>query len=206
LKCGEDVSPSYASIKSGTGCASCAGNQIRPVDAAAIMLKANLQPQEPYEHGQKNWKCICSKCGEFVYPTYSSVQQGQGGCVFCAKKGFDPKKPSYIYLITNSSLNSYKIGIGNQGLKANDRLLTFKRSGWNTYRKWNFEFGMQAWSIEKKIFIILRKELGLPAHLSKSSIGYGHGHSETVDAELITLLQLEKIIKKVNNCFIDFVF
>ena len=43
LICDEDVSPSYSSIKDGQGCASCAGNQIRPEDAVSVMMKANLK-------------------------------------------------------------------------------------------------------------------------------------------------------------------
>ena len=197
LICGEDVSPSYSSIRDGQGCASCAGNQIRPEDAVSVMIKANLKPLEPYLNGQKNWKCQCLKCGEVVYPTYSSVQQGQGGCIYCVEKGFDPKKPSYLYLLTNKELNSYKVGISNSHLKNNDRVKIFKASGWTVHKKWQFENGIDAWESEKQVFKIVRKELKIPQHLSKKQIGYGHGHTETMNADLISLVQLVKIINKV---------
>ena len=42
----------------------------------------------------------------------------------------------------------------------------------------------------------IRKDLKLPSHLTKELMKQG-GWSETVDADSITLLQLEKIINKV---------
>ena len=197
LICGEDVSPTYSSIRDGQGCASCAGNQIRPEDAVSVMIKANLKPLEPYLNGQKNWKCQCLKCGEVVHPTYSAVQQGQGGCIYCAEKGFDPKKASYLYILKNDKLGALKVGIGNSNLKNNDRIRVFKASGWKLYKKWDFEKGIDAWTSEKGVFKILRKELKIPQHLTKSEIGYGHGHTETINADLITLSELEEIVEKV---------
>ena len=197
LICGEDVSPSYSSIRDGQGCASCAGNQIRSEDAVSVMIKANLKPLEPYLNGQKNWKCECLKCGEVVHPTYSAVQQGQGGCIYCAEKGFDPKKPSYLYILMNDKLNAIKVGIGNSNLRNNDRIKVFKASGWKLCKKWNFEKGIDAWTTEKRVFQIIRKELRIPQHLTKSEIGYGHGHTETINADLIALSDLEDIVEKV---------
>lgn len=197
LICGQDVSPRYSSILDGQGCASCAGNQIKPKDAVSVMKKANLMPLEPYEHGQKKWKCQCLNCGQIVTPTYSSVQQGQGGCIYCAKKGFDPKKPSYLYLLTNVNLNSHKVGIGKSDSKKNDRIKTFQLSGWTVHKKWQFAQGIDAWALEKQVLKVVRKELKIPKHLSKSTIGYGHGHTETVDADSISLLELERIINKL---------
>lgn len=197
LKCGVDVKPSYASIKSGQGCASCAGNLISPEEATKVMNDAGLVPLEPYKHGQYKWPCKCLKCGEVVTPTYSSVQQGQGGCIYCAEKGFDPKKPSYLYILKNDELNAIKVGIGNSNLKNNDRITVFKASGWKLYKKWDFEKGIDAWTTEKGIFQIIRKELRIPQYLTKSEIGYGHGHTETINADLIVLSDLENIVRSV---------
>jgi hypothetical protein len=197
LKCGVDVKPSYASIKSGQGCASCAGNQISSEEAIKVMNNAGLAPLEPYKHGQYKWPCKCLKCGELVTPTYSSVQQGQGGCIYCAEKGFDPKKPSYLYILKNDKLNAIKVGIGNSNLKNNDRITVFKASGWKLYKKWDFEKGIDAWTTEKGVFQIVRKDLRIPQHLTKLEIGYGHGHTETINADLIALSDLEDIVEKV---------
>jgi hypothetical protein len=57
--------------------------------------------------------------------------------------------------------------------------------------------GTEALEIEKAVFKILRKDMKLPIYLSKEDMPKTEGHSETVDADSITLLQVEKIIKKV---------
>ena len=51
--------------------------------------------------------------------------------------------------------------------------------------------------MESAVFKVIRKDLGLPIHLSKEQMLKTEGHTETVNADSITLLQLEKIINKV---------
>ena len=52
-------------------------------------------------------------------------------------------------------------------------------------------------NVEKEVFRILRKELGIKPFLDKKKMPITGGHTETVDADLITLIELEKIINKV---------
>jgi hypothetical protein len=107
-------------------------------------------------------------------------------------------KPSYIYLIRNDELGSFKIGIGNvQDDKRKDRLAGskgFLRFGWKTHKVWRLETGEQATKIETSVFKVIRSELLLPIHLSKSDTPISGGHSETVSADSISILKLEKII------------
>jgi hypothetical protein len=65
------------------------------------------------------------------------------------------------------------------------------------YRKWSFDLGADASSVEKEVFRILRKEHGIKPFLDKKKMPITGGHTETVDAELITLAELEKIVNKV---------
>jgi hypothetical protein len=110
--------------------------------------------------------------------------------------GIQMNKPSYIYLITHSELSAHKIGIGNKR-KNRDRLKKFMNRGWEPYKVWELDTGAQALKIEKEVFRVLRKEMNIPAYLSAEQMPVTGGETETVDAESITLLQLEKIIKKV---------
>ena len=66
-----------------------------------------------------------------------------------------------------------------------------------TYKKWNFTLGADASSVEKEVFRILRQEHGIKPFLDKKKMPVTGGHTETVDADLITLIKLEKIINKV---------
>jgi hypothetical protein len=65
------------------------------------------------------------------------------------------------------------------------------------YKKWNFTLGADASSVEKEVFRILRQEHGIKSFLDKKKMPVTGGHTETVDADLITLIKLEKIINKV---------
>jgi len=51
-----------------------------------IMLKAGLEPLEPYKNALMKWKCKCLGCGDIVFPKYNQIQQGIGGCNKCGTK------------------------------------------------------------------------------------------------------------------------
>ena len=88
--------------------------------------------------------------------------------------------------------------MGNKKTNYTDRLTKFNKQGWETYKVWNFETGEEAWRIEQAIFRVIRKDLKIPSHLSLEQMGKRlGGQSETMSADTITLLELEKIIKKV---------
>jgi hypothetical protein len=201
LKCKNTIYPRVTSVKRGDSCRYCAGVRVSSAQAEKIMIKAKLKPLAPYTTGKKKWKCRCLKCRKIVYPNYSQIAQGVGGCRYCRKFGIEMLEPSYIYLITNKSLGSHKIGIANrQTEKRKDRLAGskgFLRFGWSAYKIWNFDTGETVVKIETGVFRIIRKELNLPIHLSKTETPISGGHSETINADSITLLELEKIIKKV---------
>ena len=91
LDCGAIVSPSYASIRSGQGgCRSCGfkesgkKNTLDESKAKEVMLKAKLQPLEPYTSSSKPWKCECMVCHKIVFPTYSNINSGNSGCLYCS--------------------------------------------------------------------------------------------------------------------------
>jgi hypothetical protein len=57
-----------------------------PIVVREAMLKAGLEPLEPYQNALAKWKCKCLGCGEIVYPKYNQIQQGVGGCNRCGTK------------------------------------------------------------------------------------------------------------------------
>ena len=196
LKCKKISYPRYADTTRGHTCVYCAGNKVDEKDAIKLMLKSKLQPLQPYKNANSAWECKCLRCGKIVKPHYASITMGQGGCRYCAIKGINMNVPSYLYLITNEELNSHKVGMGNHK-KNNDRLGRFLKDGWKTFKVWQTNTGAEAIDIESEVLRILRKELNFPIHLSKEQIPKTQGHTETVSADSITLLELEKIIKRV---------
>ena len=202
MKCGKICYPTYqptSRAKNITGCQYCNIHYVDEKDAIKVMLKAKLKPLEPYKNARTPWKCRCLKCKNIVTPTYDNVQ-GESGCQYCSPLGINMNIPSYLYLITHDELNSHKVGIGNvRSIKRTweDRLGSFRREGWQTYKVWQFKTGGEALKIEKAVFKVIRKDLKLPIHLSKEQMKKTEGQSETVDADSISLLKLEKIINKV---------
>ncbi len=89
--CFQLVSPTYNSIKSGSGCGVCSGKIVVPELAEALMRSASLEPLVPYPGGRTNWKCKCMKCGKIVYPNYGDIQQGDGGCKYCGGHFVEPE-------------------------------------------------------------------------------------------------------------------
>ena len=198
IPCGKIVYPSWNTIKSSTvGCKHCSRTYVDPKEAIKFMISKGYKPQVPYTSVHINWKCIHIPCGNIVSPTYAQIQQGMGGCRHCAEWGFQYDKKSYLYLITNPSLNAHKVGIANVAKRiAGDRLIRMQNDGWVVFKVWHFDEGKRVLNIEKEIFKILRIDMKLPAYLSAGEMKH-EGETETVDADEITLLQLEKIIKKV---------
>jgi len=98
-KCGKLVFPQYSSIQQGGGgCKHCAGNFIEPVNAIELFKSKGLDPIESYPGSSKPWKSIHKDCGRVVSPIYSSVQQGQGGCGYCAGNVVDPKIARLLFI------------------------------------------------------------------------------------------------------------
>jgi DNA-directed RNA polymerase subunit RPC12/RpoP len=205
LRCGRIVHPSFSKVQQGqSGCRHCGylimaeKNRTPESEAVAIMIQAQLKPLEPYTRDGNKWKCECLKCGQIVYPMLTNIKQKNGGCMYCATKGIDFNKPAYLYLLTHFEFGSLKVGVGNsQEGKKNDRIKRLQKYGWEVHKRWDFDTGAEAYGYEQNVLSYLRKDLGLPVYMTLDLMKKTGGHTETVDADSISLLQLEKIINKV---------
>lgn len=176
-------------------CAKCAGNYVDPKEAEDFMISKGYKPLGPFLGSHKSWESIHVLCGNIVTPEYSSIKSGNGGCKYCAEYGFQYSKPAYLYLITNEALNAHKIGIANPAkIKKSDRLHRYRYNGWSVIKVWNFPNGKVAEEIENELLLHLRVNLGLPPYLTAEDMGGHKGHTETVSADSISLLELEKAI------------
>lgn len=179
------------------GCMTCAGARVAdPQKIARVMKKAKLKPVDPYPGGHKRWKCECLKCGEIVYPEFNSILQGQGGCIYCAEIGFNYKKSAQLYIIRHYQMDSIKIGITNGDGKPN-RLKQFQANGWQIYKLYEFKKGIQAFHVEQKMLNWLRKDLNLAPHLTIEQMPRTGGQSETVSADSITELEIQKKVEQL---------
>jgi len=191
LKCGEIVSPLFATVlKGGSGCIKCnsknAAKRYRFPEEIAIevMMKAGMQPLEPYTNALAKWKCKCLKCEKIITPKLNNVQNGSG-CINCSDFGFNLNKAAYLYLMFHHELNSFKVGVGGSSNKV-DRVKTHLNFGWVLFKKIDFSTGLSAYEVEQQILTWLRNDLGLGIYLVAEQMPQG-GHSETVDASEIDL-------------------
>ncbi len=197
LKCGKIVFPSYSNVRNGhSGCAYCSGNAIDPLDAERIMLESGYEPLEPYSgSNKKKWKARHTQCGNIVYPAYNTIQNRKSGCSTCAEFGLKLEEPSYVYIMFHGEFRSIKVGISNNKAIPN-RIKSHASDGWELHRQIDVENGAIATQIESEVFNWIRNEKKLGVHLSKEMMKH-HGYSETVDAEEITILEIEKHIKSI---------
>jgi len=187
LKCKRTITPQLISIKQGksSGCPYCSKTKVKPNEVTRLMAKAKIKPLVKYPGAHQPWKSKCLKCTQIVYPTWGSIRNGQGGCIYCAELGIDYKAPTYIYLMSHKNYNSIKIGISNNSARQN-RIRTHQALGWKVYKKINFKNAIRAEKIEHQTLRYLRIELGLEAHLHTKQMPQG-GWTETVDASEIDL-------------------
>jgi hypothetical protein len=199
LNCNKIVTPTFDAVSSGKRCGYCAGNKVDAKEAKKIMLAAGYEPLSPYKTSKSKWICIHIKCGREVNAPFERINSGNGACRYCANSGFQHGKRALLYLITHPVLNAHKVGIGNPSdLKGNDRIEIHKKYGWLVHRTWEFKDGKYAQKVEKEVLRVIRKEIGLPVFLSTAEMPQA-GHTETVGAEAITLLQLTGIINKAKK-------
>ena len=184
-KCLQIVYPRFADVKNGIGCAYCSGRRVSIKNAENTMKKAKLKPIAKYSGASVPWSCICLKCKREVSPTYNSIQQGRGGCIFCVKGGIQYDKPAFIYLLKHQEFQSIKVGISGYSSRTL-RLEAHKKYGWQVFNTIDIVTGIDAERIETQVLNWIRNELELGIHLPKEFMPQG-GHTETVDASEIDL-------------------
>lgn len=101
LKCEQIVSPTYGSVKSGTGCGVCAGKIVPSEKAVALMRESKLEPLVPYPGGKSSWKCRCLRCDKEVFPKYADIRNGDGGCKYCGGHFVEPEAAVALMIAAN---------------------------------------------------------------------------------------------------------
>ena len=203
LVCGEIVEPTYNNVKyrqKNFGCIYCMGGRITDSQAIEMMRSAGVIPIDKYPGKDLPWKSRCIKCSRIVKPSYANARRGQGGCKYCAEHGIDMFAPTYLYIVFNKDFNALKVGIGKIGTnKKTDRIVKLKSDGWELIKKYDFETGIIALTYESWIFDEIRNKLEIPVFMDAGSMKKTFGHTETMDAERISSIQLIKLVEKITR-------
>lgn len=191
LECKKIVEPTLGNVKnSNSGCPYCAKNKVDPEDVIKFMIKSGLKPLEPYKTTHAKWKCKCMKCGKTVYPNYGSILQGQGGCIYCSKYGFDPSLDGYLYFLEHPNWKMLQIGITNY---PKDRIRSHKRLAWEVLE---IRGPMDGHLVHQWETAILRMLKANGADLSNSSIaGKFDGYSEAWSKATFEVKSIKELMK-----------
>ena len=201
MKCGNQIGVITTYLRrGGKGCNICAGlAPISSEDAKQLFLSKGFTPLVKFQGAKTPWKSRHNVCGRVVSPTWGSLKAGRG-CKYCQIGGINLLAPAYLYLITNHSLNSHKIGIG--GFDSSmDRLDKHIKHGWKTYNKMDLDTAEEAYEIEQGVLNWLRNDLNLQQYLLPEQMPQ-RGHTETVDAseiDLPTIWAKVELLSKVNR-------
>jgi hypothetical protein len=204
LRCNQETTTRFNDVQQGhSGCMNCGSKAgglkiaLDPEVAVQTMVNASLQPLEPYPGASSKWKCKCLICGNVVTPVYGSIQQGNGGCIYCAPYGMDMGVASCLYLLSSTEYDACKVGISNvESLKK--RLAEHKKQSFvELHKKWDFKTGFDAYTVEQGVISWWRDELGIPPALTRREMPR-HGYSETASVTLIsikfTVAKIEELI------------
>lgn len=193
--CSRQIAPIYSNVfnQGANPCIYCAGKKVDSESAITTMFEAGVTPIEPYLRADSPWKCICQKCNREVSPTYTAIRVGQGGCKFCANRGFDYVSPAFVYLIENPQLGALKIGIGSLSARVN-RVKEHQRLGWELVQQINVGTGDIAYKIEQTFLSWLKLDYRHSPFLSAGEMPQS-GYSETFDLDVIPrIIAKEKLV------------
>lgn len=135
----------------------------------------------------------CTKCSAIHTEQIQKVACGNS-CRECGRYAYFADEPSYLYLLTNPSLDLHKIGISTVG-KDKNYLQKLILAGWIVYGLWHTSEKRKTFQWEQAIFKELKVEIDPVTH---GFIGKSDKHwVESVSAQTISLTALADLISKV---------
>ena len=82
--CKKIVKPRFSDVRNGhSGCGYCAKTKVDRREAKKLFELNGLKPLDTFKNSHTPLRSICLNCGTEVYPRYSGLRSGQGGCIKC---------------------------------------------------------------------------------------------------------------------------
>ena len=152
-KCNYIWSTSFTSVQKGTGCPKCS-NSIQLSFNDCVKRLKHRRVELVYYDGKVSSNKSLFKCQDCSYTWYTKFDNvdGGSGCPVCAKLGFNPIKPAWIYILRINSTygDCYGFGITNN---IKERMLIHRRSLNGVldqeYEPLYFDSGVDAQAIER---------------------------------------------------------
>ena len=147
------------------------------------MIAHDVRPHDdvPYPGALKAWASTCMKCDRVIKPRLNNIRSGNGGCPFCATRGFDLHKPAWLYVLHHPRYHAYKVGIAGKHTR---RIKEHEAEGWRELARHPFAIGEDAKRTEESVFIELAS-LGISRGYVLPQQMPQKGHTETFSAASI---------------------
>lgn len=195
LECGHvrELAPAWAESR---GCPNCAGQVVSQAEwESRAQRRGYTLLKEVSGRGGGLVPAKCNQCGgEWeIHPT----NIGKSGCPMCARTGFDPSSPAYLYLVLKDD-GTIKVGISGVGTPGRDfdqpyeqRLRRHAANGYRHLMRWYLDPGSLARAIERETVNRWRTGDGLPPAAPEGEDGY----RETVNT---ALLPINEIVARID--------
>jgi len=187
--CGNTWKVDPGAVGQGHSCRDCAfeRQKVSQADWESRAARNGLHLLEAVRGSERSVRVRSVDCGHEWKVLASHV--GTTGCARCAKKGFNPSKPAYLYLIAKDD-GTAKVGITGVAKMYAARMNIHKANGYHHVHRWLLEPGTLAQQIEKETITRWREKDGLSPVAPKGEDGY----RETVNT---ALLPIQEIIGRV---------
>ena len=177
-----------------TGCPVCAGLIIVPgfndlqtkyPDIARQAVGWDPSLVASLAHDRRKWRC---DYGHEWYAVIANRTNGTG-CPSCAKSGYDPNKPGWLYLIDHDGLGMYQIGISNY---PDDRLANHKGRGWEIIEIRGPMDGHLTQKLEDDCLLALKRRGAMLGR--KGSLSGFDGHTEAWNKASLKVSSIKQIL------------
>ncbi len=144
-------------------------------------------PTSVFEHTNKKYQWQCD-LGHSWKANVNSRSYGVG-CPTCARTGFDPNKPGFLYFIDHFDLEMFQIGITNF---PSDRLGEHNRRGWEVMELRGPMNGHLTQKLETDCLHALEKRGAILGH--KAGIEKFDGYSEAWTKESLKVTSIKQLL------------
>lgn len=193
----------------GGGCPYCGGKTLLPGFNDLATRRPDIAELWSYErntlgpgevlagtHRKFWWQCPNIPEHKWFVPVVSLVSGTR--CPSCQGTGFDQTQVAILYFIYHPKYLAKKVGITNSN-NERSRLAAFERSGWKVNRVVGPMDGHLILELETRLLRWIRRDLGLPAYLSKDTMLATAGWSETFSSEAVSDSEVSRQIDKIMN-------
>jgi hypothetical protein len=202
-------SAAVANRSSGAGCGACSAKALLVGwnDLASVSPELAAQMVDPsiaatvtaFSHRSVEW--FCEGTAEAPHPrlVWSSTVANRSsgyGCPTCARTGFDPSKPGWLYFLRHDGWHMQQIGITNN---PDERTGQHERAGWQLIEVRKFNNGALCSSTETAALRALRKRGARLGERSDATAIKFDGFTEAWTTGSLELAGLQQLLDWVRN-------